>query len=221
MFGLSAVKRAARWVETDRFADDFALNCAPSAPGFGQAEGIVAGTRIATAMGWRAVESLAPGDMVMTFDHGMRPVISVERLALWSGHGRCPRSLMPLAVPVGALGNSAPMLLLPEQTVLVESDLAEQVFGDPFALIPAAALEGYRGIDRITPHQTVEIVLIRFAEAEVIYANGTGMIHCASVRSGRIESFLQDSDEDYTALPLDVARTIVAGMIEEAAAGLV
>lgn len=214
MFGLSAAKRAARWAETDHFEGLHAARANSLGAGFGQAEGIVAGTRIATAMGWRPVESLAPGDMVMTFDHGMRPVIRIERLALWSGQGACPRTLMPMAVPAGALGNNAPMLLVPEQTVLVESDLAESVFGDPFALIPAAALEGYRGIGRITPHQTVEVVVIQFAEAEVVYANGTGMIHCGSVRGGALEA-LFDEATGYAALPMDMARAIVAAMIEE------
>lgn len=219
MLGLSAVKRVARLAETDRLGGGRMAKSAHNAPdagapGFALAEGIVAGTRIATTIGWRPVESLAPGDMVMTFDHGMRPVIRIERLALWSGHSPCPRHLRPLAVPVGALGNSAPMLLLPEQTVLVESDLAETVFGDPFVLIPAAALDGYRGIGQVAPHRTVDIVVIQFAEAEVVYANGTGMIHCGSVRNGGLAA-LMDGEDPYTALPMEVAREIVAGLIEE------
>lgn len=214
MFGLSAAKRAARWAETDRFKGVLAAQAAAPGAGLGLSEGIIAGTRIATAMGWRPVEGLVPGDMVMTFDHGLRPVIRVARFALWSGQGHCPRAQMPLAVPVGALGNSSPMLLAPDQTILVESDLAESVFGDPFALIPAAALEGYRGINRIEPHRTVEVVVVQFVEGEVVYANGTGMMHCGSVHGGTIEGLL-GAPEDYAALPLDMARAIVAAMIEE------
>lgn len=182
--------------------------------GSGPTEGIVAGTRIATKLGWCPVEAIAPGDRVMTFDHGMCPVLAVKHAALWVGQGHCPRNLMPLAVPTGALGNGSPMLLLPEQKLVVESDLAEAVFGDPFALIPAAALAGYRGIDRITPHQKVEVVIVHFAGDEVVYANGAGLIHCASETAGVID-VTGEHMPDYAALPLDMARAVVLAMIEE------
>lgn len=185
-----------------------------SQTGAGVAEGIVAGTRIATDLGWRPVETILPGDMVMTFDHGMRPVVAVSRAALWSGEGRCPRAVMPLAVPVGALGNTAPMLLLPEQNVLVESDLADAVFGDPFALVPAAALQGYRAIDRITPHQSMDVLVLHFAADELVYANGAGLIHCASDTAGQIDA-PPETEPLYAVLPLDMARAVVAAMIEE------
>ncbi|KEO53008.1 Hint domain-containing protein [Thioclava pacifica] len=184
-------------------------------PEIGLAEGIVAGTRIATHMGWRPVEAIAVGDEVMTFDHGMRPVAGVKRSQLWIGGGSCPVHLQPLAVPVGALGNKTAMLLLPEQSVLVESDMAEAVYGDPFALIPAAALVGYRGIDRITPHQRVEVVVLEFEEDEVIYANGSGLIHCASVHADGIAALFDEEMPSYEALPLEMARSIVSGLIDE------
>jgi len=210
MFGLSAAKRADDWEDTEGFFGGLTSRRFETTSHVGHFEGIAAGTRIATTMGWRPVEAIAAGDMVMTFDHGLRPVVAVQRSQLFAGRNACPRHLMPLAIPEGALGNAAPMLLLPEQNVLVESDLAEAVFGDPFALIPAAALEGYRGIARITPHQRVEIVTLRFAEEEVIYANGTGMIHCGSA-SG---TSMIDEASGYSALTLDMARAIVAQMIE-------
>lgn len=188
---------------------------AVDAPEFGPADGIVAGTRLATSMGWRPVEAITSGDMVMTFDHGLRPVVSVKRTQLWLGQGQCPDHLQPLAVPAEALGNKCPMLLLPEQTVLVESDMAEAMFGDPFALIPAAALEGYRGIDRIPPHQRVEVVVLEFEEDEVVYANGCGMMHCASVDATGLDALFEDERPAYEALSLDMARSIVAGLIDE------
>ncbi|PYF11127.1 Hint domain-containing protein [Rhodobacter viridis] len=213
MFGLTTAKRADAWDHARDFDELFVSQRFETNSGLGQSQGIVAGTRIATEMGWRPVEAIAPGDMVMTFDHGQRPVVSVHRSHLFAGRNACPRPLMPLAVPVGALGNASPMLLLPEQNVLVESDLAETVFGDPFALIPAAALEGYRGIDRITPHQRIEIVTLQFAEEEVIYANGTGMIHCGSVAGLSFGAMRVDAI-GYSALPMDMARAIVAQLIE-------
>lgn len=182
----------------------------------GAASGIVAGTRIATAMGWRPVEAIAVGDMVMTFDSGLRPVVDVKRTQLWLGHGRCPDHRKPLAVPVGALGNKTPMLLLPEQNMMVESDMAEAIYGDPFAVIPASALEGYRGIDRITPHRPIDVIVLEFEEEEIVYANGSGMVHCGSVNSHRLEAlFDDDAGPNYETLSLEMARSIVAGLIDE------
>lgn len=218
MFGLNAPRRAAEWNDESAFAGFFAAQRFEPISGAGESEGIVAGTRIATGFGWRPVEAIAPGDMVMTFDHGLRPVVAVRRAQLFAGRNACPRHLMPLAVPAGALGNATPMLLLPEQSVLVESDLAEAVFGDPFALIPAAALDGYRGIARITPHQKVEIVVLQFDEDEVIYANGTGMIHCASVHGLGFDTMMEE-EGTYSVLPLDMAQAIVAAMIDAEALG--
>ncbi|WP_444454259.1 Hint domain-containing protein [Rhodobacter capsulatus] len=213
MFGLTTSKRADTGEDARDFKDLGLSQRFETQSGLGQSQGIVAGTRIATATGWRPVEAMAPGDLLMTFDHGLRPLVSVQRSHLFAGRNACPRPLMPLAVPVGALGNASPMLLLPEQNVLVESDLAEAVFGDPFALIPAAALEGYRGIDRITPHQRVEIVTLHFVEEEVIYANGTGLIHCGSA-SGQSFGAMMDDPTSYIVLPMDMARAIVAQLIE-------
>jgi hypothetical protein len=210
MFGTAAKSRR----DVHDF-DTMLSNASGHASGVNQSGGIVAGTRIATEMGWRPVEGIVAGDMVMTFDHGARPVVAVKRTQFWLGSNSCPRHLQPLAVPVGALGNATAMLLLPEQSVLVESDLAESVFGDPFALIPAAALEGYRGIDRITPHQKVEVVVLEFERYEVIYVNGTGMIHCSSVDAGSLNAMIEPTPAMYEALPLEMARSIVAEMIDE------
>ncbi|SOC01849.1 Hint domain-containing protein [Rhodobacter maris] len=216
MFGDQTARRARRW--TAGVADQLPLAAFRPAQQsgtistYGLAEGIVAGTHIATAMGWRPVEAITAGDLVMTFDHGLRPVRRITRAPLFAGPSGCPRPLMPLAVPTGALGNGAPLLLLPEQSVLVESDLAEIRYGDPFALIPAAALEGWRGIDRITPHQRTEVVVLECDTDEVLYANGTGLIHCGAVHGQPIDAFLEQA-AGYTVLPMKAAREIVAHLM--------
>ena len=45
--------------------------------------GLMAGTRVASNLGWRAVEALAPGDLVLTFDNGMQPIAEVRRSSIW------------------------------------------------------------------------------------------------------------------------------------------
>lgn len=183
------------------------------------ARGIVAGTRVATVGGWRTVEDLLPGDPVMTVDNGPQRLVDVRRRALWSGPEPCPAELSPLAVPPTALGNRTALLLLPEQLVLVESDLAEASYGAPFVLIPAAALEGWRGIEPIAPHRRVETVSLHCAGDEIVYANGVGLIHCppreAAADAAPPPGRPARTPSGYAVLPLDMARIMVACLIAE------
>ena len=119
------------------------------------------------------------GDRVHTFDSGLQPVVEMRRSTLWTEDTTQDPALQHFLVPRHALGNLAPMRLLPEQTVLVESDSAEALHDDPFALVPVSALEGYRGITRVVPQQPTEIIAIGFAEEEILYANGSALVHCA------------------------------------------
>ena len=67
--------------------------------GAGLAEGIVAGTRIATEDGWRRVETISPGERVLTFDHGPRRVQQILRATLSDGCNHCPLHMLPVLVP--------------------------------------------------------------------------------------------------------------------------
>ncbi|WP_333828354.1 Hint domain-containing protein [Pararhodobacter sp.] len=152
------------------------------------AEGMIAGTLVATDLGWQPVEDLQAGDRVVTFDNGMRPLKAVGVSTLWTAANQAPRAVWPLLVPERALGNRTALTLLPEQAVLIESDEAEAMFGDPFTLVTAASLEGYKGITRVPPSREMKIVTLQFAEEEVVYANGTTLVHCPNARPGRVTS---------------------------------
>ncbi|WP_172839495.1 Hint domain-containing protein [Sulfitobacter alexandrii] len=145
-------------------------------------QGLIAGTRVASNLGWRAVEALAVGDSVLTFDNGMQRITELRRLALFPDAPDTAAACWPVVVPEGALDNRAELTLLPDQGVLVESDAASDMYGDPFAVVPAQALVGLRGIHRAAPQHKVELVIIAFAEEQVIYAEGGTLIHCPLVR---------------------------------------
>ena len=140
--------------------------------------GLMAGTRVASNLGWRAVEALAVGDKVLTFDHGMREITEIRRTTLWLDESPANAALLPMIVPIGALDNREELTLLPDQGVLVESDTAAEVYGDPFAVIPMHSLEGVRGIRRAASDVQIELVAVYFAEEQVIYAEGGALIHC-------------------------------------------
>lgn len=150
---------------------------------FGQvAGGLVAGTLVATDLGWQPVEDLRTGDRVVTFDSGMRPLRAVRISTLWTAEADAPRAVWPLQVPVRALGNRTTMTLMPEQAVLIESDEAESMYGDPFMLVSAGVLDGHKGITRVPPQREVTVVTLEFESDEVVYANGTLLVHCPADR---------------------------------------
>ncbi len=140
--------------------------------------GIIVGTRVATSMGWRDVGAIQEGDMVLTFDGGLQPLSGVRRRAMWSGAGACPPAFWPLVIPAGALENAKAMRLLPRQGVMLESDVAEEVLGDPFALIPAAALDGVSGIERVFPNDPVEVIVLSFETDQVVFAEQGALLFC-------------------------------------------
>ena len=178
----------------------------------GAMSGIAAGTRVATALGWRDAGALQAGDMVLTFDGGLQPVTAITRRPLWSGAGRCPESFWPLMVPAGVLENATPMLLLPRQGVMLESDLAEDVLGDPFALIPAAALEGVHGIERVYPNDPIEVITLQFETDQVIFAEQGALLFCPA-GGDLVRLALQGSKElcPYRMLPETCAVELVRG----------
>jgi hypothetical protein len=146
--------------------------------GTGLAKGLIAGTLVATEMGWMPAEELRAGDRVVTFDNGMRALKAVRISSLWTAESDAPRRLWPISVPARALGNRSEIRLLPEQAVLIESDVAEEMFGDPFAMISAASLEGFKGIVRVPPTREVTVVSLVFETAELVYVNGTTLVQC-------------------------------------------
>lgn len=182
-----------------------------------QTNGFAAGTQVATNLGWRNVEALQQGDMVLTFDDGLQRVQRVERTVIGDAQLGLPMQHWPLRVPKGALGNHSEMTLLPEQPVMVESDLGEAMFGDPFTLVPACALEGYKGIERLNPRDAVEVISIHFETEQVVFANVGALFHCTPAQGDLVSDMTCESyGPGYEVLSMTQAARFVAAMISEA-----
>lgn len=152
--------------------------------------GLVAGSLVETDTGWCPVENLRVGQRVGTYDGGLQPVRRVGRAAMR------PRALATpseglLHVPGGALGNCAPIDLLDEQLILIDSAEAERLLGDPSTLVPAAALEGYRGIERVWPEAEIEVISLGFDDEEIVYANTGVLFHCTGPKGENSGFFTQ------------------------------
>ncbi len=171
-----------------------------------QMHGLMAGTRVASNLGWRVIEALTVGDKVLTFDNGMQEIVELRRMTFWTDAPDTPVAQWPVIVPVGALDNREELTLLPDQGVLVESDAASDIYGDPFAIVPAQALEGLRGIYRSAPEQQIELIAIYFAQEQVIYAEGGALVHCPA-RLQTLDAFITSQDMAYDVLsPCAAAR---------------
>lgn len=152
------------------------------------ADGLLAGTTVATELGWQAVEDLRAGERIVTFDNGMRPLKAVRVSTLWTAEKSAPRHVWPLEVPKGVLGNRSSIRLLPNQTVLIESDAAEALYGDPFTMVSAAVLDGHNGISRVPPARELVVVTLEFEGDEIVYANGTALVHCPNTREKKVST---------------------------------
>jgi len=144
--------------------------------------GLMAGTHVASNLGWRTVEALSVGDKVLTFDNAMQTVIEIRRDTVWVNHYDVPASDWPVRIPEKALGNRCALTMMQDQGIMVECDATEDMNGDPFAVIPAGSLVGLRGIERMPPQRQVEIITLFFAEDQVIYVEGGALVYCP--RSG-------------------------------------
>jgi Ca2+-binding RTX toxin-like protein len=102
-----------------------------------------AGTMIETAHGPRAVDSLLPGDLVLTRDHGVQPLrwIGTRRLGL--AEQIASPALRPVRIAAGALSPWVPAcdtLVSPQHRVLIEGVAAEMLFGEAEVLVAARHL---------------------------------------------------------------------------------
>jgi hypothetical protein len=127
--------------------------------------GVLSGTRIRTLDGILPVDVLQPGDRIVT-RAGARRLASVSVLR---------RRVMDLVrIRSSVLGLDHPeedLLLAPGQCVVVRDWRAHILYGREAAVIPAARLEDGEFVLRET-HGEVRLFTLRFAEDEVIYAEG-------------------------------------------------
>lgn len=131
------------------------------------------GTGIATPAGPRAVETLAPGDLVHTLDNGPQPV----RWTRQSRHalGAAGPEDKPVLVAAGALGHGRPsrdLIVSPQHRLLVGGQGQLSGLFPTEALAPAKALTGLPGIRHMNGRNQVTWVHFACAGHEVVNANG-------------------------------------------------
>lgn len=133
------------------------------------------GTLIDTPEGLRAVETLQPGDKVVTKDRGAQDIFWVGRRDLsYQDLVRNP-ALRPVRIAAGALGGGLPardLVVSPQHRVLVRSRIAARMFGQGEVLVAAKHLLGLPGIEVVLPEQGIAYLHFMCRRHEVVFAEG-------------------------------------------------
>ncbi|MFN3721839.1 MAG: Hint domain-containing protein [Paracoccaceae bacterium] len=126
----------------------------------------VAGTLIHASDGLIPVEDLVPGDLVLTADHGFRPLRWTARRCV-VGHG----AAAPVLITAGALGNGRDLRLSQQHRIMLSDWRANLLFGTAEVLVAAHHLVNNSTI-RITPSERVEYIHLLFDQHELIFSEG-------------------------------------------------
>ncbi len=137
---------------------------------FSEIENIICftpGALISTPQGLRAVETLRPGDLVVTRDHGLQPVRWAQSRTV-RGDGR----LAPVRIRANTFaGQERDLVVSPQHRMLYRGYRAELLFSESEVLVAAThMIDGDRVV--LDPCDAVTYVHIMFDQHEVIFAEG-------------------------------------------------
>ena len=124
------------------------------------------GSLIETPQGPRAVETLEPGELVLTAADGPQPVC-------WSGATTvaAQADLAPIVIAAGTLGNDRDLTVSPQHAILLSDWRAELLFGQDEVLVRAVDLVGMDGVYR-KPGGVVTYCHILLDRHQVVQAHG-------------------------------------------------
>ncbi|WP_135506815.1 Hint domain-containing protein [Roseovarius aestuariivivens] len=137
---------------------------------FSEIENIICftpGARILTPHGERAIETLKPGDLVITRDNGPQPIRWIGRRIV-EGRGK----FAPIAVNSTVVaGAKRPLLVSPQHRLLFSGYKAELLFGESEVLVAAKHLVDGKDV-RVAERVRVTYFHMMLDRHEVIYAEG-------------------------------------------------
>ncbi|MGI1663377.1 Hint domain-containing protein [Palleronia sp. KMU-117] len=134
-----------------------------------------AGTCIATPAGDRRVETLRPGDAVLTRDHGAQILRWVGVTRVDADRLAAAPAFRPVRIRQDAFGAGAPArdtLLSQQHRLLMTGWRAELLFGEGEVLVAARHLVDGGGVKIACDVTSVIYVHLMFDDHEVVFANG-------------------------------------------------
>ncbi len=133
------------------------------------------GTRILTPEGPRLIEELQPGDRVQTKDNGPQDIQWIGARRMTGARLFAMPALRPVRIRTGALGIERPeeeLLVSPEHRMLVQGDVARDLFNTSEVLVAAKELINGDTISVDLKVKQVTYVHVLFDRHQVIWANG-------------------------------------------------
>lgn len=134
----------------------------------GPVPGLVAGTSVSTPGGPRSVETLRPGDLVMTAGRGWQPI-------LWQGGIELP--VLPGFLPIRLLAPyhelDHDLVVLPEQRIVLSGRDVEYQFGAERVLVRAGDLrDGHTALVEERRTATLHFHAVVLESPDAIHASG-------------------------------------------------
>lgn len=154
------------------------LGAGPQVEGSPDGSGVICftpGTRVATPQGPKAVETLMPGDKVLTMDNGPQPIEWIGRRQMSGARLFAMPHLRPIRISAGALGLDRPdqtLLVSPEHRLMVSGDIARELFGTPEVLVAARDLVDHRQIRTASDLREVTYIHLMLPQHNIVWANG-------------------------------------------------
>ncbi|MGL4821937.1 MAG: Hint domain-containing protein, partial [Plesiomonas shigelloides] len=133
------------------------------------------GTLIATPHGDVRIEELAVGDLVKTLDNGDKEIMWIGSRKLSAAELEANPKLCPIRIRAGALGNGIPrsdLTVSPQHRILVDSRIAERMFGQRQVLVSAKSLIDLDGVEVVLPAEGVEYIHFMCDQHEIVLAEG-------------------------------------------------
>lgn len=131
------------------------------------------GALVETPDGPRAVETLAPGDPVLTRDHGPQPLLFVGRSA--HRFATRPHKDQPILFAAGCLGPGVPardFIVSPQHRLLLAGPEIARRFDAPEVLALAKGLTGLPGVRAMKGRRRVEYVSLLLERHEILTVDG-------------------------------------------------
>ncbi|MFT4715314.1 MAG: hypothetical protein ACI861_000062 [Paracoccaceae bacterium] len=154
--------------------DDGGSYATQTTPTSGAVPCFTPGTLIATPAGLRKVETLKPGDMVLTKDNGPKPLRWIGQKVITGDFARA-RDLQPVRIKAHAFGAGFPhadLLVSPNHRILVQDGFCNLLFDTTEVLIAAKFLLNDHSISQDSPKTDFTYVHLLFDQHEVVCSNG-------------------------------------------------
>ena len=131
------------------------------------------GVLVETATGPRAIETLQPGDLVLTRDRGLQPIRWIGNRTIPAAELQADPALHPILFRKGSLGSDLPnrdMMVSRQHCMLAEGAGAELYFGADEVFVRALHMAGQPGVVHAMV-QEVTYLHLMFDQHEVILAD--------------------------------------------------